>query len=80
MPTTGTVRQRRTRRPGWATCIAAAAAVAGLALASCSAPGPAAKPAAAGTRVISLAGIGALRSVFNHDAGHPRLVLIFSPT
>lgn len=77
MPTTGIVRQRRTRL-GWAMRIAAAAAVA--ALASCSAPGSAARPAAADTKVISLAGIGALRSAFNHDDGHPRLVLIFSPT
>jgi hypothetical protein len=80
MPTTGAVRQRRSRRLGWAVPIAAAAAVSAMTLASCSAPGPAARPAAADTRVVSLSGIGALRSVFNHDDGHPRLVLIFSPT
>lgn len=80
MPASGISRQRRTRRGRWTVAMAAAAAVASVALGSCSAPGPAHKPAAADTRVISLAGIGALRSAFNHDDGHPRLVLIFSPT
>jgi len=30
--------------------------------------------------VISLTQIATLRSLFNRDDGHPRLVLIFSPT
>ena len=46
--------------------------------AAASAQGP-----AAGARtgaVVSLTTIGPLRSLFNRDNGHPRLVLIFSPT
>jgi len=30
--------------------------------------------------VISLTGISTLKLLFNRDNGHPRLVLIFSPT
>ena len=30
--------------------------------------------------VITLNHITTLRTLFNHDAGHPRLILLFSPT
>lgn len=59
----------------------AAAVAAGSVLVSCSSAAPAA-PGAASRRggVVSLASISTLRSLFNRDNGHPRLVLIFSPT
>src|SRR6266487_2232345 len=65
--------------------LAGALAVAFMSAACTSTPaaGPAA-PASAhrlGARsVISLNDMSALRSLFNRDVGHPRLVLIFSPT
>jgi len=65
--------------------VAGALAVAFMSAACTSTPaaGPAA-PASAhrlGARsVISLNDMSALRSLFNRDVGHPRLVLIFSPT
>jgi hypothetical protein len=59
-----------------------AAAVVSLALASCTQTAPlvgqGAAPRSGG--VISLHEISTLKSVFNRDDGHPRLVLIFSPT
>ena len=59
----------------------AAAVAAGSVLASCSS---AASPAGAGASrsgsVVSLTRISTLKSLFNRDNGHPRLVLIFSPT
>jgi hypothetical protein len=60
----------------------AAAAAAGSALVSCSPGAPAAGPGAASrsSGVVSLTGISTLKSLFNRDNGHPRLVLIFSPT
>jgi hypothetical protein len=62
--------------------VVAAAAAAGLVMASCAstaAPaGQGAAPRSGG--VISLTGISTLKSLFNRDNGHPRLVLIFSPT
>jgi hypothetical protein len=68
--------------------VVAAASAAGLAVASCTtgaqpadqavaSPGPG---TAARSGVISLTGISTLKSLFNRDNGHPRLVLIFSPT
>ena len=59
----------------------AAAVAAGSVLVSCSPAAPTAGPGAASrSGVISLTGISTLRSLFNRDNGHPRLVLIFSPT
>jgi len=59
-----------------------AAAVAGLVLASCTQAPPATRLGAASRSggVISLNEISTLKSLFNRDIGHPRLVLIFSPT
>jgi hypothetical protein len=59
-----------------------AAAAAALVLASCTPAAPAASPGAASrsASVISLNDISALKSLFNRDDGHTRLVLIFSPT
>jgi hypothetical protein len=67
----------------------AAVAAAGSVLASCSSaaptagagPAPGSRDAASRSGgVVSLTGISTLRSLFNRDNGHPRLVLIFSPT
>jgi hypothetical protein len=70
--------QRLKRGPSWAV----AAAVTGVLVASCAAPALVHKPGtqSRGGSVIPLTRISALRSVFNRDTGHPRLVLIFSPT
>lgn len=66
-----------------------AAGAAGLVLASCSSAAPAAGPGTASRGpglssqsggVMSLNQISTLKSLFNRDNGHPRLVLIFSPT
>jgi hypothetical protein len=61
---------------------AAAALAAGSVLVSCSPVAPTAGAGAASRSggVVSLTGISTLRSLFNRDNGHPRLVLIFSPT
>ena len=71
---------RKRLRPRLAVALAAGAA--GLALVSCSSAAPAAGPGTAspGGGVLSLNRISTLRSLFNRDNGHPRLVLIFSPT
>ena len=69
--------------------VVVAAAGAGVVLASCSPAAPAAGPGTASPGagvssrsggVISLNQISTLKSVFNRDNGHPRLVLILSPT
>lgn len=51
-------------------------------LASCAPAGTAGSQAAAASnsRVITLNTISTLKSLFNRDDGHPRLILIFSPT
>jgi hypothetical protein len=58
-----------------------AGGVAALAVAlmsgSCTSAPVAARPARS---VISLNDISALSTLFNRDTGHPRLILIFSPT
>lgn len=65
----------------------AAALAVVLLLAACSSPqspapgGPAASSqAGSADRVLPLTGIQVLRSLFNRDLGHSRLVLILSPT
>ena len=60
----------------------AAAGAAGSVLVSCSSAAPTTGPGTASRSggVVSLTGISTLRSLFNRDNGHPRLVLIFSPT
>ena len=69
--------------------VAMAAGAAGLVLASCSPAAPSAGPGGAsrgrgspsqGGGILSLNQISTLKSLFNRDNGHPRLVLIFSPT
>ena len=88
-------RKRIGMRVAWRTrlrsrlAVVVAAGAAGMMLASCSSAAPAAGPGS-GSRapaasppsggVISLTQIATLRSLFNRDDGHPRLVLIFSPT
>ena len=61
--------------------IAAIASCAVL-LASCSAAAGGGSPAAAPPRpgVTLVTSLFTLRSAFNRDNGHPRLVLLFSPT
>jgi hypothetical protein len=56
--------------------VAGALAVALMSASCTSAPAPA-RPSRS---VISLNDISALSSLFNRDIGHPRLILIFSPT
>ena len=59
-----------------------AAAVVSVALVSCTRTAPPAGQGAAARSggVMSLTEISTLKSLFNRDNGHPRLVLIFSPT
>jgi hypothetical protein len=78
MRATGTSRTQLKRR---AAAAIAAAVAAGIVLAACTATSPAGKPATPhSSGVVSLTRISTLRSVFNADGGHPRLLLIFSPT
>jgi len=69
--------------------VVAATGAASLVLASCTSAAPAAGPGTASRgpntasrsgEVTSLNQISTLKSLFNRDNGHPRLVLIFSPT
>ena len=71
----------RERLRSWSARVVAAAAVS-LALASCTQTAPPAGQGAAARSggVMSLTEISTLKSLFNRDNGHPRLVLIFSPT
>lgn len=68
-------------RPKRAWVVAAALAVTILAAGCSSAPPSAQQP---GTvqhhQIVTLDNISTLRSLFNRDDGHTRLVLIFSPT
>ncbi len=71
------------RSAGW---LAAAAAV--LALVACtstrtaatSSSGQSSGAASPPGQVVTLNHITTLRTLFNRDAGHPRLIMIFSPT
>jgi hypothetical protein len=71
----------RERLRSWPARVVAAAVVS-LALASCTQTAPPVGQGAASRSggVISLNEISTLKSVFNRDDGHLRLVLIFSPT
>ena len=65
----------------WSARVMTAAAVS-LVLASCAQTAPPAGQGAASRsgEVVSLNQISTLKSLFNRDDGHPRLILIFSPT
>ena len=70
--------RHRRRRPGGA-MVACLAVI--LVLAACTSAGSGRKAGAdPDTRVISLTEIATLKTLFNHDDGHPRLVLLLSPT
>ncbi len=75
------VTMRMSRALRQALAMTAAVAVT-LVLASCAPAGPAGSQAAAAGngRVITLNTISTLKSLFNSDDGHTRLILIFSPT
>jgi hypothetical protein len=72
---------RMFRAPWRALAMAAAVAVTFL-LVSCAPADPAggAGTAASSSGVITLNKISTLKSLFNRDDGHTRLILIFSPT
>lgn len=59
-----------------------AAAAAALLLVACTSAAPVAHPGSASrsSSVVALHDISTLKSLFNRDDGHTRLVLIFSPT
>ena len=75
------VTMRMFRAPRQVLAMAAAVAVTFL-LASCAPAGTAGShgTAASNGRVITLNTISTLKSLFNRDDGHTRLILIFSPT
>ena len=77
-------RARTASRPAWAIMAAVAAALVLAACASSLSPGrsTSAPGQAGGSRggVITLDNISTLRTLFNREAGHPRLILIFSHT
>jgi len=67
------------RSVGARLAIPLAAASIGLVATSCTAAAPTAHGSSHGG-VITLNQISTLKKLFNRDNGHPRLVLIFSPT
>ncbi len=67
------------RRLATATTVTVAT-ILGLAACTSAAPAHGPRPTSASGRVISLTTVSTLRSLFNRDDGHPRLVLLFSPT
>ena len=71
----------RERLRSWSARVMAADVVS-LALASCAPASTAGSQAtaASNSRVITLNTISTLKSLFNRDDGHTRLILIFSPT
>ena len=85
----GIVWRKATRsRPAWAAAAAVTIVTVGF-LAACSpasspprSPSSAERPASAAPSggVVTLNAISTLKSLFNRADGHPRLVLIFSPT
>jgi hypothetical protein len=73
-------RKRRGLRAGAAALLAAVLLLAGCTPAAPAASAPLGQPGSSQNRVIALTSMSTLRSLFNRAQGHPRLVLIFSPT